>query len=129
MPEGVGNTAIISADDETLLSEAGIELSPTKMQQALSNMFYLAELIVRPTEKLIVSYPKTVLGAAMQPSTLIDQLLSLFSDLKVSEPRFGTIFERTEMSDEEKAREFGLKFGSRKTPIITFSARRRKRQL
>ena len=114
MPEGVGNTAIISADDETLLSEAGIELSPTKMQQALSNMFYLAELIVRPTEKLIVSYPKTVLGAAMQPSTLIDQLLSLFSDLKVSEPRFGTIFERTEMSDEEKAREFGLKFGSRK---------------
>lgn len=114
MPEGVGNTAIISADDETLLSEAGIKLTPSKMQQVLSNMFYLAELIVRPTEKLVVSYPKTVLGAAMQPSTVIDQLLALFSDLKVSEPRFSTAAYRSGLSDEERAKEFGLKFGSRK---------------
>ncbi len=114
MPEGVGNPAIISADDEVLLKEAGLVVSPSKIDDVLSAMFYLTELVVRPTEKLVVSYPKTLAGVSVQPSTLIDQLCLLFSDLEVSEPRFGALYSKADMSDEDLAREYAFRFGSRK---------------
>ena len=75
---------ILNEDDRAELSQRGIELAPTGMDQMGIELQNLYAALAQPTEGLTVSWPAAdVSGAELRPAFVVDRLLALFPDLRV----------------------------------------------
>ena len=75
---------ILNDDDRKALSERGVELAPTGMEQMGIELQNLYAALTQPTEGLTVSYPVTdVSGAELRPSFLVERMQLLFPALEV----------------------------------------------
>lgn len=75
---------ILNEDDRAELSQRGIELAPTGMDQMGIELQNLYAALAQPTEGLTVSWPVTdVSGAELRPAFVVDRLLALFPALHI----------------------------------------------
>lgn len=75
---------ILNEDDRAELSQRGIELAPTGMDQMGIELQNLYAALAQPTEGLTVSWPVAdVSGAELRPAFVVDRLLTLFPALRI----------------------------------------------
>ena len=75
---------LLNEDDRAELSQRGIELAPTGMDQMGIELQNLYAALAQPTEGLTVSGPVAdVSGAELRPAFVVDRLLALFPALRV----------------------------------------------
>ena len=75
---------ILNDDDRRELSNRGVELAPTGLEQMGMEMQNLYAALVQPTHGLTVSYPLTgPAGEELRPAFIVPRLLSLFPALRV----------------------------------------------
>ena len=75
---------ILNEDDRAELSQRGIELAPTGMDQMGIELQNLYAALAQPTEGLTVSWPVAdVSGAELRPAFVVDRLLILFPALRI----------------------------------------------
>lgn len=75
---------ILNEDDRAELSQRGIELAPTGMDQMGIELQNLYAALAQPTGGLTVSWPVTdVSGAELRPAFVVNRLLTLFPALRV----------------------------------------------
>lgn len=75
---------ILNEDDRAELSQRGIELAPTGMDQMGIELQNLYAALTQPKSGLTVSWPVAdVSGAELRPAFVVDRLLALFPGLRV----------------------------------------------
>jgi ATP-dependent nuclease, subunit B len=79
LPKSATDTAVIGTADEELLAEKGVIINPAKKENNLYELFYLIQLLIKPKERLYVSYSDIAGGVKEKPSVLFSQLSSLFT--------------------------------------------------
>jgi ATP-dependent helicase/nuclease subunit B len=80
-PSAISFDSILTDQDRTLADEYDFELKG-KLSQQLAERQYLAYIaFTRPSEKLFISYPRTVDGKEVVKSSFLNDLISLFTDL------------------------------------------------
>lgn len=90
IPGGVSSTGIISELERESFEEAGIELAPSPKERAFIQRFYLYMNLTKPSERLILTRPRTdAEGGDRRPSYLLQELKRLFPELQeeLPEPR------------------------------------------
>lgn len=81
VPKVIGSGGILSDIDRELLTNNGIELAPTKRQQAFTENFYIYLSMTKPKDRLYITYHRVnEEGKSLGPSYLIGKLLSYFKD-------------------------------------------------
>lgn len=85
IPKVIGGGGILSDIERELLTNNGIELAPTKRQQAFTENFYIYLSMTKPKDKLYITYHRVnEESKSVNPSYLIGKLLTYFKKLKVS---------------------------------------------
>lgn len=81
IPQLLPRQGILSEEDQELLSDYGISLSPGIEAQMLREMTFLYNACAQPTERLFVSWPTAGEGGGEKyPSILVNQLCTLFPE-------------------------------------------------
>ncbi len=84
VPKVIGSGGILSDIERQLLTDYGIELAPTKRQQAFTENFYIYLSMTKPKDKLYITYHRVnEEGKSVAPSYLIGKLLTYFKSLKI----------------------------------------------
>ena len=84
VPKIIGSGGILSDSERELLAESGIELAPTKREQAFTGQFYIYLNVTKPRDRLYITFHKVnEEGNSVAPSFLIGKLKSYFKDLPV----------------------------------------------
>lgn len=85
VPKIIGSGGILSDVERELLADSGIELAPTKRQQAFTEQFYIYLNVTKPKDKLYITYHKVnEEGKSVSPSFLIGKLMSYFKKLSIT---------------------------------------------
>ena len=85
VPKVIGSGGILSDIERELLTDNGIELAPTKRQQAFTENFYIYLNMTKPKDKLYITYHRVnEEGKSVGPSYLIGRLLTYFEKLKIN---------------------------------------------
>lgn len=85
VPKLIGSGGIISDIERELLASNGIELAPTKRQQAFTENFYIYLSMTKPKDKLYITYHRVnEEGKSIAPSYLIGKLMTYFKELRVN---------------------------------------------
>lgn len=85
VPKVIGSGGILSDVERELLTDSGIELAPTKRQQAFTEQFYLYLNVTKPKDKLYVTYHRVnEEGKSVNPSFFIGKLMSYFKHLNIT---------------------------------------------
>jgi len=89
-PSAISFDSILTDRDRTLAGEHDLDLKG-KLSQQLAERQYLAYIaFTRPSEKLFISYPRTVEGKEVVRSSFLNDLASLFTDLEETAADTGT---------------------------------------
>ena len=84
VPKVIGSGGILSDIERELLTNNGIELAPTKRQQAFTENFYIYLSMTKPKDKLYITYHRVnEEGKSVGPSYLIGKLLTYFKNLRI----------------------------------------------
>ena len=84
IPKVIGSGGILSDMERELLTDNGIELSPTKRQQAFTGDFYIYLSMTKPKDKLYITYHRVnEEGKSATPSFLIGKIMTYFSKLEI----------------------------------------------
>ena len=84
LPTAGQSGGILTEDDRRELSQMGVELAPTGVEQMGMELQNLYAALVQPTDGLTVSYPLTGTGGEeLRPAFVIARLLTLFPALRV----------------------------------------------
>lgn len=90
LPKGSDGSGILGDRERALFKERGIELAPSKTDNALIERFYIYRALATPSERLILSYPLRGRGAkGMKPSSVMEKLLRLFPDQRIHSLKSG----------------------------------------
>ncbi|TAH70623.1 MAG: helicase-exonuclease AddAB subunit AddB [Anaerolineaceae bacterium] len=85
VPKVIGSGGILSDIERELLTNNGIELAPTKRQQAFTENFYIYLSMTKPKDRLYITYHRVnEEGKSVGPSYLIGKVMSYFKDLKIN---------------------------------------------
>lgn len=85
VPKVIGSGGILSDVERELLTNNGIELAPTKRQQAFTEQFYIYLNVTKPQDKLYITFHRVnEEGKSVGPSFLISKLLSYFKKLTIT---------------------------------------------
>ena len=84
VPKAFGGGGILSDMDRELLAGSGIELAPTKRQQAFIENFYIYLNMTKPKDRLYISFHMAdEEGKSAVPSYLIGKLMTYFKKLGI----------------------------------------------
>lgn len=84
VPKVIGSGGILSDIDRELLVGSGIELAPTKRQQAFTENFYIYLSMTKPKERLYITHHRVnEEGKSVGPSYLIGKLMTYFNGMKI----------------------------------------------
>ncbi|CRZ33438.1 DNA helicase/exodeoxyribonuclease V subunit B [Herbinix hemicellulosilytica] len=84
VPKVIGSGGILSDLERELLTENGIELAPTKRQQAFTGQFYIYLNVTKPKDKLYITFHRVnEEGKSVAPSYLIGKFKSYFSEMSI----------------------------------------------
>ena len=88
IPSAGGSKGIISQSERMALKDAlskkDIELAPTDLEKTLMQRFYVYMILTKASDKLCITYSSRDIDAnAIDKSYIVDELLSLFSDISV----------------------------------------------
>ena len=88
IPSAGGSKGIISQSERMALKDAlskkDIELAPTDLEKTLMQRFYVYMILTKASDKLCITYSsKDVDANAINKSYIIDELLSLFSNVGI----------------------------------------------
>jgi ATP-dependent helicase/nuclease subunit B len=84
VPKVIGGGGILSDIERELLVSNGIELAPTKRQQAFTESFYIYLNMTKPGDRLYITYHKVnEESKSVGPSYLIGRLLTYFKGLNI----------------------------------------------
>lgn len=85
VPKVIGSGGILSDIERELLTDNGIELAPTKRQQAFTENFYIYLSMTKPKDRLYMTYHRVnEEGKAIAPSYLVGKLMSYFKGLSIN---------------------------------------------
>lgn len=86
IPRANPGGGILNDNDRQTFLDCGVELSPTKRQQAYTTEFYLYLKLTKPSEKLYMFYSRLDSeGKKIRPSYLISRVRQLYSHINLSE--------------------------------------------
>ena len=84
VPKVIGSGGILSDMERELLTDSGIELAPTKRQQAFTENFYMYLSMTKPKDKLYITFHKVnEEGKSIGPSFLIGKIMTYFDKLEI----------------------------------------------
>ena len=84
VPKVIGSGGILSDIERELLTNSGIELAPTKRQQAFTENFYIYLSMTKPKDRLYITYHRVNdEGKSVGPSYLLGKLLTYFKNLRI----------------------------------------------
>ena len=85
VPKVIGSGGILSDIERELLTDNGIELAPTKRQQAFTENFYIYLSMTKPKDKLYITFHRVnEESKSVGPSYLIGRLMTYFQKLGIS---------------------------------------------
>lgn len=122
LPRSASQTAVIGFPEEAEMIACGLEPHPTKKETLKNNCFNLIQLMLKPSEKLIVSYPEYFGGNEVKPSRIVGQLTELFCDggkpLSVNIINDGAL-DSPRFDDKTRATAYAYKFATVKNGFYT----------
>lgn len=80
LPPQSGGGVVITQKDEDVLSKLGVELYPCERQKLATGMYSVCDLMCKPKDKLVISYPESGDGTALRPSTVVAELAGMLLD-------------------------------------------------
>ncbi|NLO09071.1 MAG: helicase-exonuclease AddAB subunit AddB [Clostridiales bacterium] len=84
VPKTIGSGGILSDIERELLTDNGIELAPTKRQQAFTENFYIYLSMTKPKDKLYITFHLVnEESKSVGPSYLIGRLMTYFKKLRI----------------------------------------------
>lgn len=85
VPKIIGSGGILSDAERELLAGQGIELAPTKRQQAFTGQFYIYLNVTKPKDKLYITFHRVnEEGKSVEPSFLIGKMMAYFKKLHIA---------------------------------------------
>ena len=88
VPSVSGRGGILSEADRRALREMQVELAPTAREESFLQRFYLYLALTKPSDYLYLSCAaSSAEGKAMRPSSLMLQLLKLFPEKRLEQPK------------------------------------------
>lgn len=118
IPVATADTPVISIKDEEKMSDAGLRIMPTKKENTKYELFYLTQLLIKPEQKIIISYPEHTGSGEAKPSVLISQLSALFTEkgepLKIIPVVDETYKDNVILTNSERAKLYAYKFSTQK---------------
>lgn len=114
-PVGGAATTVITVGEEKILVDGGLLLSPTKKQNSKYELFNIAQLLIKASEKLVVSYPKFPDNGESKP-TVCAQLTQLLCEKGDNIKIYKTFEGFTDIRANEAAvlKRYAYKFGTLK---------------
>lgn len=73
-PPQSGGGVVITQKDEDMLLSLGIELLANERQKLATNMYAVCDVMCKPKDRLVISYPESGDGTALRASTVIAEL-------------------------------------------------------
>ncbi len=120
LPRAAAETAVVGFAEEAEMIACGLEPYPTKKETVKNNCFSLIQLLLKPSEQLIISYPENF-GGEVKASALIKQLTALFTDkggeLKIRRITDARLDDVTK-TDKERAAAYAYKFATLKNGLF-----------
>lgn len=98
IPRVPGEGSVLSRDNIKAMKRASIAIMPDCNQQLLSNMYMVLDILKKPMEKLVISYPDNT-SSESRPSTIVTDLVKMFDNLKVEEINFSALGKNGESKD------------------------------
>lgn len=109
LPPQSGGGVVITQKDEDMLATLGIELVTNERQKLATNMYAVCDVMCKPKDKLVISYPESGDGTALRASTIIAELQGMLVENgkpieveRVSYDSYATI-DGEELADMQKA--------------------------
>jgi len=97
-----GGTILSRKDKETFFNKGALDIIPNDKDQLYSNMYKVCDIMKKPMNMLIISYPESVSSATTKPSTIITDLIHMFSNLKIEMVDFSNLMEDKDYVDVAK---------------------------
>ena len=80
LPAGKGGGAVLTVKDEELFDALDIGLTPSQKQRIYTELMSVTEIFKKPSRKLVVSYPESSPSGELRPSSVIAELIGMFSE-------------------------------------------------
>lgn len=75
-PQG-GSGVVITQKDEDMFASLGVELLGNERQKLATGMYAVCDVMTKPKNKLVISYPDSGDGSALRPSTMISEIQNM----------------------------------------------------
>ncbi len=86
IPAGTSEDSLLLPVEKAALAQSGCEIGITPEERELQEMFYIYLSLIKPSDKLYISYSlSNEEGAAKRPSIVLDRLQALFPSLTIQD--------------------------------------------